>query len=103
MFRDGIEEIDGYRHEKRGRNALTRDVTDTEKEFLVADEEVEQVASDGLGGCQVSVDINIFALGVRREFLRHHRHLDIAGNPQLLLNGGFGGCSILQFLHILCQ
>jgi hypothetical protein len=52
MYRYGAEDRSGDCHEEGGRNALSRYVTDTEKEFVVTEIEVEQVTTDLLGRSQ---------------------------------------------------
>ena len=63
------------------------DVADAEEELLVADEEVEEIATDGLRRCQLSEDIDIVAIGIGGEDLRQHGHLNVAGYLELTLDG----------------
>ncbi len=100
VSRNVAEERSGDSHDQRGRYALARYVANAEEELIVANEEVEEVASDGLCRCQHAIDIYI---GTLRKGLRQHGHLYVVGNIQLAFDGGFLGCGSLQLVDILCE
>ena len=104
----GFDKSLGHRHEQRGRDTLSRHITDTETQFrLVQKEEVVEITTQFARGFQACVQGEAFTSRTFRKILRHHTHLDIAANIQLgfhaiflCLDGGVGG---LQFLAVLCQ
>ena len=89
MQRDGLDLGAGHRHVKRGRDAFARNVADDHAEMIVIDEEeIEEVAADGFGRSHLGVDVEVGALGERRERARDQRVLDDARGIELFLNGG---------------
>ena len=104
----GFDKSLGHRHEQRGRDTLSRHITDTETQLrLVQKEEVVEITTQFARGFQACVQGEAFTSRTFRKILRHHTHLDIAANIQLgfhavflCLDGGVGG---LQFLAALCQ
>ena len=103
LLRDDTEHVSRHSHEQRGGNTLTRHVAHAEVEFLLLHEEVVQVAADLLGRGHRSEQVNILALGERREDSRHHAHLDIAGHLQFVLERSLQGRRRLEFLHVIHQ
>ena len=103
MLRDVAEQRACHCHHQRGGNAFSRYVADAEEELLVAQVEVEEVAANALGRGQLSENVDIVTLGEGREDFGQHGHLDVVGNAQLTLHGGFFRCSLLQLVHIVAQ
>ena len=58
-----------HRHKEGGWNTLARHVADAEVQLLVADVEVEEVATDTLGRGQRAIDVDIVAFRIWREGL----------------------------------
>ena len=90
-------------HEQRGGDSLARHVADAEDELLVVDVEVEQVATHRLGRHQRPEDVDVVAVGVGREGLGKHRHLDVVRYLQLALEGGLLCRRALELLHVSGQ
>ena len=82
MGRNGAEERPRDCHDQRCRHALSCHVADAEEQFLVADVEVEQVASHLLGRLQQTVYLQVVAFGIGRERLGYHGLLNVAGHAQ---------------------
>ena len=70
MRRNRTEERTDGCHHQGCRNTLAADVADAEKEFVVTDVEVIEVAAYLLGGTYHAVDIQIRTVRKRRENLR---------------------------------
>ena len=92
-----------HRHHERCRHTLACHVADTEIEFIVADEEVEEVATHLLRRHHLTEDVDICALRERRIHLRQHALLDVAGDLEFLIHRHVRGRCLLQFLHIFRQ
>ena len=92
-----------HRHHQRSRHTLACHVADTEIEFIVADEEVEEVAAHLLRRHHLTEDVDIGTLRERRIHLRQHALLDVAGNPEFLLHRHVRGGRLLQLFHIVHQ
>ena len=92
-----------HSHHQGGRHTLACHVADAEIELLVADEEVEEVATHLLGRHHLAEDVDVCALRERRIDLRQHLLLDVAGNLQFLLHRHIRGRRVLQFLHVVRQ
>ena len=103
MGRDDTEQTTRHSHHQGGWDALSRYVADTEEELIVADIEIIEIASNGLGWSQTAVDINVITIWIRWEDLRKHRHLDVAGHLQFTLDTTFLLVDALQFFHLLCK
>ena len=69
-------------HDDGRRHALAADVADAEEQFLVADEEVEQVAADLTGWCQRAKDVDVVAFREWWKLLGQHRLLNFPGYLQ---------------------
>ena len=85
MGRYGAEQGLGHHHVERCGNTLARYVSDAEEQFLVADIEVKQIAAHLLGGSKLAEHVNVIAVGIWRENLGNHGHLDGSGYLQLVL------------------
>ena len=103
LIGEGAEEIAGDGHQQGCGNTLSRNVTYTEVEAVVADKEVVEVASHLLGGCHRAIDINVLTFRKCRISLRYHGHLYITGNGEFALHGGFFGSCFLEFLYVTGQ
>ena len=103
MGRSMAQKRQGHRHHHRGRDALAADVTDAEEELLVPEEEVEQVAADILCRCHGGIEVDVTALGERREYPRKHIELDGIRDFQLAFDGSFLGRCRLQLVDVLHQ
>ena len=66
------EDGSGDCHEERGRNAFAGNVANAEEEFLVAEVEVEQVATYILGRCQRGIYLYVVAVGFGGKLLGQH-------------------------------
>ena len=69
MSRYRTEYRPGNRHEERGRHTLTAHVTDAEEEFVVAEEEIKQVAAHRFGRRQRGIDLHIVTVSLCGELL----------------------------------
>ena len=87
-------------HQHGGRNTLATDVADAEEQLLVADEVVEEVATNLFGREQHAVDVNVGALLVTH-LLGQHLHLDAAGYAQLAVDALLRSLGVLQFFVVL--
>ena len=67
-------------HNQRSRDSLTRNIANTEKEFLITDMVIVQITTHFLRRFQLCVNINIITVGESWERLQQHRTLYIAGN-----------------------
>ena len=92
-----------HRHKQGGRHALARHIADAEEQMLIADMEVEQITAHRLRGCHMTVDVDIMTLREGRVLTGDHRHLNVVGNLQLIINGRLLGSGLLQILHILSE
>ena len=101
MSRYRTEYRPGNRHEERGGHTFAADITDTEEEFVVAEEEIKQVAAHRFGRCQRGIDLHIVTVVFSGEHLGQHTHLYAVGNAEVTLDGGILGGRPLQFLDIL--
>ena len=103
MGRNIAEQRTRDSHEHRGRNTLARNVANAEKQLVITNIEIEEVATYRLGWRQRTIDINIVAFWIGWEGLRQHRHLDVVGNFQLTLYRSLLGCGVAQFADIMFQ
>ena len=87
----------GNRHHKRCRNALAAHVANTEKEFLVANIVIVEVAAHFPCRHDVGRHVKVVSLRERREHLGNHRHLDATGDVQI----AFHALALLVELLIL--
>lgn len=78
-------------------------IADAEEQFVVAQEEVIEVATDTFGRCQHAVNLYLVTMRKSRERLRQHGHLNMVCDIQFALNSSFRGGGFLQFLHIALQ
>ena len=85
-------------HHQRCRHGFSRHIANAEEQLLIADVEVEQVATHIFRWFQQSVYIYIVAVGIRWEHLRNHRLLYFAGNAQLTTDALLFGINLLQAL-----
>ena len=99
MIGDNAEHAARDGHYKRSRNTLPTDVTNAEKQFLVADVEVVQVATHFLGRFHGGIDAHVVAVGVGWEYFRHHAHLYAVGDMQLAGDAFFFSICFLQPLE----
>ena len=51
----------------------------------------------------MAVDVDVVAVGIRRESLRQHGHLDVAGNAQLASNALLLGVHLLFAMKTACR
>ena len=100
---DITKQCAGDGHHQRCRHAFAGNVADAEEQFIVAQEEVKEVATDTLGRRQHAVNLYLVTMRECGERLRQHSHLNMVCNIQFTLNSGFRGGSILQFLHVALQ
>ena len=100
---DHAQEATRHRHHQARRNTLSAHVTDTEKQFLVTNEEVVQVPSDILGRNQGAVNMHIRTFRIGREYLGKHRHLYAVCDTQLTLDLALLLHGVCQFPYVLFQ
>ena len=100
---DGMEQHFRHRHKQGSRHALARHIADAEEQMLIADMVVEQIAAHRLRGCHMTVNIDIMTFREWRVLTGNHRHLNVVGNLQLIINGRLLGSGLLQILHILSE
>ena len=103
VSRHGAEGRTGDSHEERSWHTLTRHVANTEEELLIAEIEVEEVATHLLGRRQRGIEHHVVAVVLGGEFLREHAHLYITGNAQVALYRSLLGSGILQLFNISHQ
>ena len=103
MGRHGAEGRTRHRHEERGGSTLARHVADAEEQLVVAEIEVEQVATYLLGRCQRGKELHVVAVVLRRELLGQHTHLDVTGNTEVALYRGLLGGGGLQLVDVFHQ
>ena len=78
--RCAAEHTSCHSHYQCGRYTFACHVADAEVQLLVADEEVEEVATHLLGRHHLAIDIDIGTLRERWIHLRQHSLLDVTGN-----------------------
>ena len=72
-----------YRHNQSRGHAFATHITDAEKEFFVADKEVEKVSPNLFGGYQLTVYVQIVTVGEWRIVLGNHIPLYVLSHTQL--------------------
>ena len=95
-----MEEGSGDGHHQCCGYAFARHVANTEKEAIVADQEIKQVAANTLGRLHHTVDVDVATLRIRRELIGNHMHLNKRGGGHLTLEDGFLGRRALHLFHI---
>ena len=96
--RVGAEQRACHRHHQRGRNTLSTDVADDEKQFFVAEIEVVEVAAHFLRWRERTENIEVVAVGVGRKEFGQHTHLNGAGDVEFATDAFLFGCDFLQIL-----
>ena len=99
--RYSAEEAPGHCHHQRRGDALAGDVAYAEEEFVVADEEVVQVASYFPCGHHDGSQVHVTPLLFRRQGLGQHSHLYLAGNAQLVVHLVLLGTDFLKMALVL--
>ena len=91
-----LEQTRGLCHEQRGRHSLARYVANGKVQAVVLQHVAVQVATDLTGWGHRGIHVEAVANG---EVVRHHRHLDVAGNLQFTLDAFLGGLYLRQALR----
>ena len=85
MGRSHAEQRVNHCHHHGRWHTLTTDIADAEKQFLVANKIVKDIATHRTGRYQRSTDLYIVTLDLGR-LVWQHLHLDIAGNTQFTVD-----------------
>ena len=103
VVRHDSEQSSCYSHNERCRNALSRYVGNDKIQFVVAQEEVVEVATHLLCRIEESIEVKLFAIRERREDFRYQTHLNTVGDRQFALDAFLGDSSNFQFLDMFLQ